>query len=64
MANTSWSLNIHCIFSAKEHAPMLNPELKERLWHSWAELPNKTVSRPDAATILSLSQLSQKEAIY
>jgi|HubBroStandDraft_6_1064221.scaffolds.fasta_scaffold145296_1 hypothetical protein len=32
MANTSWSLNIHCIFSAKEHAPMLNPELKERLW--------------------------------
>jgi hypothetical protein len=32
MANTSCSLNIHCIFSTKESAPMLNPELKERLW--------------------------------
>jgi putative transposase len=32
MANTSCSLNIHCIFSTKERAPMLNPELRERLW--------------------------------
>jgi REP element-mobilizing transposase RayT len=28
----SRSLNIHCIFSTKERAPMLNPELTERLW--------------------------------
>ena len=32
MANTCCSLNIHCIFSTKERAPMLNPELRERLW--------------------------------
>ena len=32
MANTFCSLNIHCIFSTKERAPMLNPELRERLW--------------------------------
>jgi putative transposase len=32
MANTSCSLNIHCIFSTKERAPILNPELRERLW--------------------------------
>ena len=32
MANTSCSLNIHRIFSTKERAPMLNPELRERLW--------------------------------
>jgi putative transposase len=32
MANTSCSLNIHCIFSTKERSPMLNPELRERLW--------------------------------
>ena len=32
MANTSCSLNIHCIFSTKERAPMLNPEPRERLW--------------------------------
>jgi putative transposase len=28
----SRSLNIHCIFSIKERAPMVNPELRERLW--------------------------------
>ena len=28
----SRSLNIHCIFSTKGRAPMLNPELRERLW--------------------------------
>jgi putative transposase len=32
MANTFCSLNIHCIFSTKERVPMLNPELRERLW--------------------------------
>ncbi len=32
MANTFCSLNIHCIFSTTERAPMLNPELRERLW--------------------------------
>ena len=32
MANTSCSLNIRCIFSTKERAPMLSPELRERLW--------------------------------
>src|SRR5271165_6386211 len=31
-ANTFCSLNIHCIFSTKERVPMLNPELRERLW--------------------------------
>ena len=28
MANTFCFLNIHCIFSTKERAPMLNPELR------------------------------------
>jgi hypothetical protein len=32
MANTFCSLKIHCIFSSKERALMLNPELRERLW--------------------------------
>jgi hypothetical protein len=32
MANAFCSLNIHCIFSTKERAPMLNPELRERHW--------------------------------
>jgi len=32
MANTFCSLNIHCIFSTEERVPMLNPELRERLW--------------------------------
>jgi putative transposase len=32
MANTFCSLNIHCIFSTKERVPMLNLELRERLW--------------------------------
>jgi REP element-mobilizing transposase RayT len=32
MANTFCSLNVHCIFSTKERVPMLNPELRERLW--------------------------------
>ena len=36
MANTSCSLNIHCIFSTKERALMLNPELRERLWQRFA----------------------------
>jgi len=32
VASTFCSLNIHCIFSTKERVPMLNPELRERLW--------------------------------
>jgi putative transposase len=32
MAHTFCSLNIHGIFSLKERALMLNPELKEWLW--------------------------------
>ena len=32
MANTSCSLNVHCIFSTKERAPMLNRE-KGKLRH-------------------------------
>jgi CGNR zinc finger len=32
MANTFCSLNIHCILSTKERAPMSNPELRERPW--------------------------------
>jgi len=32
MVNTFCFLNIHCIFSTKERVPMLNPELRERLW--------------------------------
>jgi hypothetical protein len=35
--------------TTKERAPMLNPGLRERFGHSCAELPNKTVSRPDAS---------------
>jgi len=32
MANTFCSLNIHVFSATKERAPMLNPELRERLW--------------------------------
>jgi len=32
MPNTFCSLNVHCIFATKEHAPVLNPELRKRLW--------------------------------
>jgi putative transposase len=32
MANTFYSLNVHCIFSTKERVPLLKPEIRERLW--------------------------------
>jgi hypothetical protein len=32
MANTFCSLDIHCIVSTKERVPILNPELRERIW--------------------------------
>jgi hypothetical protein len=32
MANTFSSLNIHCIFTTKERAAILSPEITERLW--------------------------------
>ncbi|MBV8215021.1 MAG: IS200/IS605 family transposase [Verrucomicrobia bacterium] len=32
MPNTFSSLNVHCIFATKERTPVLNPELRERLW--------------------------------
>ena len=32
MPNTFSSLNIHCVFATKERVPVLNPELRERLW--------------------------------
>ncbi|MFY9984570.1 MAG: IS200/IS605 family transposase [Chthoniobacterales bacterium] len=32
MPNTFFSLNIHCVFTTKERVPVLNPELRERLW--------------------------------
>ena len=32
MPNTFPSLNIHCVFATKERVPVLNPELRERLW--------------------------------
>jgi|HubBroStandDraft_3_1064219.scaffolds.fasta_scaffold602434_1 hypothetical protein len=35
------SLNIHCIFSTKERAPMLNPELRERLWPFLGGIPRQ-----------------------
>src|ERR1700722_6933252 len=31
-SGTIESISLHCIFSTKERAPMLNPELRERLW--------------------------------
>jgi putative transposase len=32
MANTFSSLNIHCVFTTKERAPVLTPDIRERLW--------------------------------
>jgi len=32
MANTFSCLNIHCVFSTKERVPVLNPDIRERLW--------------------------------
>ena len=32
MPNTFSSLNIHYVFATKERVPVLNPELRERLW--------------------------------
>jgi Transposase IS200 like len=32
LANPFCSFNVHGIFSTKERVPMLNPELRERLW--------------------------------
>ena len=32
MANTCSCLNIHCVFSTKERVPILNPDIRERLW--------------------------------
>jgi putative transposase len=32
MPNTFSSLNIHCVFATKMRVPVLNPELRERLW--------------------------------
>ena len=32
MANTFSCLNIHCVFSTKERASVLNPDIRERLW--------------------------------
>jgi hypothetical protein len=44
MANTFCSLNIHCIFSTKERVPMLNPELRERLWPFLGEIAKQNFS--------------------
>ena len=49
MANTSCSLNIHCIFSTKERAPMLNPELRERLWPFLGGIANHSSHRQSHA---------------
>ena len=32
MGNTFSCLNVHCVFSIKERVPILNPEVRERLW--------------------------------
>ena len=32
MGNTFSCLNVHCVFSTKERVPILNPEIRERLW--------------------------------
>jgi putative transposase len=32
MANTFSCLNIHCVFSTKQRVPVLNPDIRERLW--------------------------------
>ena len=32
MGNTFSCLNVHCVFSTKERVPILNPEVRERLW--------------------------------
>jgi hypothetical protein len=32
MGNTFSCLNVHFVFSTKERVPILNPEVRERLW--------------------------------
>ena len=32
MANTFSCLSVHCVFSTKARGPMLNPDIRERLW--------------------------------
>jgi Transposase IS200 like len=32
MGNTFSCLNVHCVFRTKERVPILNPEVRERLW--------------------------------
>ena len=32
MANTFSCLSVHCVFSTKARVPMLNPDIRERLW--------------------------------
>jgi len=32
MGNTFSCLNVHCVFSTRERVPILNPEIRERLW--------------------------------
>src|ERR1700747_3691258 len=32
MANTFSCLHIHCVFSTKQRVPILNPDIRERLW--------------------------------
>ena len=32
MANTFSCLNVHCVFSTKQRVPVLNPNVRERLW--------------------------------
>jgi hypothetical protein len=61
MANTSCSLNIHCIFSTKERAPLLNPELRERLWPFLGGIAkqNGIMPRCNRRGCVSVSQLPE-----
>ena len=46
VAHTFSSLNVHCIFSTKERAPILSTEIRERLWPYLGGIAKQNNIRP------------------
>jgi REP element-mobilizing transposase RayT len=46
VAHTFSSLNVHCIFSTKERAPILSTEIRERLWPYLGGIAKQSNIRP------------------
>ena len=46
MAHTFYSLNVHCIFSTKDRAPLLNADIRERLWPYMGGIAKQNGIRP------------------